>query len=65
MHTCLQHVVSSTVATLDANKPLINALAGLVLVLVLAAGVYRGTVVNPGGAIAGFDANGAPVMRNR
>ena len=50
------------VASLDANKPLINALAGLVLVLVLAAGVYRGTVVNPGGAIAGFDASGAPVM---
>ena len=51
------------VATLDANKPLINALAGLVLVLVLAAGLYRGTVVNPSGSIRGFDASGAPEMR--
>jgi len=50
------------VATLDANKPIINALAGLVLVLVLAAGIYRGSQVNPGGAIAGFDSSGAPVM---
>jgi hypothetical protein len=53
------------VATVDANKPIINALAGLVIILVIAAGVYRGTVVNPGGAIAGFDASGQPVMRNR
>ena len=51
------------VATLDANKPVINALAGLVLILVLAAGLYRGTVVNPTGAIAGFDESGKPLMR--
>ena len=53
------------VATLDANKPVINALLGLVLILVLAAGLYRASVVNPTGAIAGFDESGAPMMRKQ
>lgn len=50
------------VESLDANKPLLNALAGLVIVLVIAAGLYRGTQVNPNGSISGFDSSGAPVM---
>jgi len=43
------------VATLDANKPVINALAGLVLLLVIAAAIYRTVTVNPTGYIAGYN----------
>ena len=53
------------VASLDANKGLINAFAALILALVLAAGVYRGTQVNPSGSIAGFDSSGKPAMANQ
>ena len=56
---------ANLVETLDANKPLINALAGLVLVLVLAAGLYRGTQVNPTGSIAGFDQYGKPCIASK
>lgn len=46
---------ANLVASLDANKPLINAAAGVALALVLAAASYRTVSVNPSGTTFGSD----------
>jgi len=45
---------AETVAFLDANKPLINGIAGVLLAAVVAAAIFRTTTANPTGAIYGM-----------
>ena len=46
---------AETVAWLDANKPLLNGAASLVLIGVLVAATYRTTTVNPSGNMPGME----------